>query len=321
MNPHRFGRRVSALLLLFSSALGAAAANEPYPTGPIKFIVPFTAGGAADYLPRLIGPKLTEKWGVPIIVDNRPGGGSIIGIDAGVKSPPDGYTLTLVTNGFTIAPTLNATMPYDTLNDFASVMRVAATPHVLVVNPSLSVNSVAELVEAAKRARNFSFASVGVGTIAQLEGETLKQQSGVDMVHVPYRGVAPALTDILANTVTMMFAAVPDVKPHLDSGKLKALAVTGAKRSSLVPALPTMIESGYKDFIFEAWFGIVAPRRVPPERVALLRAEITRVLQMPDVIEKLHAQGLETPPAENFDEFMRAEVAKYKRIIGSIKVQ
>lgn len=302
-------------------AATAAAIADEYPSRPIRFIVPYTPGGTADYLPRMIGAKLIEKWGVPIIVENRPGAGSMIGIEAGAKAPPDGYTYLLVTNAFTVNPSLHASVPYDVTEDFTPVIRIAATPHVLVVSSQRAVKSVAEFVEAAKRAGNFSFASVGVGSQAHFEGEHIKREANIDLVHVPYKGVAPALLDVIANNVTFMFAAVPDVMPSIQGGKLKPLAVTGSSRSAHLPALPTMIESGYSDFIYDAWFGVVAPRQTPPEYVAQMKSEIATALQDPEINDKLQQQGLERVPPEDFGAFLAKQLAKYKAMVAATGIK
>jgi tripartite-type tricarboxylate transporter receptor subunit TctC len=315
---------LGAIAVLLMADLGASANDAAYPARPIRVVFPFAPGEAADYLPRLMGHKFTETLNVPIITDNRPGAGSIIGIEAGAKARPDGYTFTLVSPAFTVNHSLKATLPYDALEDFSPVVRIAATLHVLVVKPTLYVSTISDLVTSAKAAqRKLSFASVGVGSIAQLEGESLKRDTGLDLVHAPCRGVAMALTDIISNNVNMMFAAIPDVMPPLESGALKALAVTGPSRSALLPNVPSMIESGFKEFVFEAWFGLVAPRKIPQDAIDKINGETRRVLRDRDVVEKLKAQGLE-PVDESpagFGQFLRHEVEKYKKIIVAVGIQ
>jgi len=300
----------------------ARALEEKYPTRPIRIIVPFAAGGETDYLPRLVGQYFAESNGVPFVIENRTGGGSVIGIDAGAKAAADGYTLTVVTNAFAVNQSLRASLPYNMLADFVPITRLATSPHVLVVSSSFKASTLAELNQLAKSEKSLSFASVGVGSIAQLEGEKLKREWGVDLVHIPHRGTAPALTDIPANNITMMFAALPPLMPLLQSGQLKPLVVTGHVRDSLIPDTPTMIESGFPDFVFESWYGLIAPRQTPSEYRAKLNSEVRRILGIPSVIAKLREQGFSPSgeSAEEFQSFINDEVGKYQKLIDDIGI-
>ena len=289
-----------------------------YPNKSIRVIVPFPPGGAADLLPRIISQKLIESLGQNFVVENKPGGGSTIGVSQGAKAAADGYTLTLVTNGFTVNPSLYPNLPYDTLKDFVPIVRLAASPHVLVINPDRLYKSVSELAHAARqRTGTLTFASVGSGTISHLEGEMLKKLANMPITHVPYKGLAPALTDVMGGHVTMLFAAVPDIAQQVKEGKLRALAITSASRSRLLPELPTMSELGYSDFKFEAWFGLLAPAGVPPEVVRILNEELNRILRLPEISQRLLSQGLEPVggTSQEFSTFLREEISKYGKIV------
>ena len=315
---------VSFFLLLLGGGNNKANAQTnstslgSYPNKSIRVIVPFPPGGAADLLPRIISQKLIESLGQNFVVENKPGGGSTIGVSQGAKAAADGYTLTLVTNGFTVNPSLYPNLPYDTLKDFVPIVRLAASPHVLVINPDRLYKSVNELAHASRqRTGTLTFASVGSGTISHLEGEMLKKLANMPITHVPYKGLAPALTDVMGGHVTMLFAAVPDIAQQVKEGKLRALAITSASRSRLLPELPTMSELGYLDFKFEAWFGLLAPAGVPPEVVRILNEELNRILRLPEISQRLLSQGLEPVggTSQEFSTFLREEISKYGKIV------
>src|SRR5512144_2335881 len=287
----RFVQRFAFGLLVAGFAAGAWA--QDYPTKPIRIVVPFPPGGATDLLARAVAQRLTEKWGQAVLVDNRPGAGGNIGSELVAKSAPDGYTLEMGTVGtHSINASLYAKMPYDHVKDFVPIILVAGVPNVLVVNPALPVNSVQELVAYAKaNPGKLNFASSGNGTSIHLSGELFKVMAGVQMTHVPYKGSAPALQDLIGGQVQLMFDNLPPSLPQIKAGKLRALAVTTATRSPALPDLPTIAESGLPGFEASSWFGIVAPAGTPPAIVAKLNAEVAKWLASPEAQEKLLALG------------------------------
>ncbi|OFZ86118.1 MAG: hypothetical protein A2V78_00245 [Betaproteobacteria bacterium RBG_16_64_18] len=322
-------RYVGAVLL--AAALGgmawSAAAQEAardYPSKPIRFVVPTPPGGFLDLLARVIGQKLSENWAQPIVVENRTGGGITIGSSAVATAAPDGYTLLVVPPDFAINPSLYAKLPYDTLKDFAPVTLVAFGPSVLVVHPSVPVRSVKELVELAKsKPGQLNYASAGNGSGGHLAMELFKTMAGVDLVHVPYRGLGPAVIDLVGGKVSVMFAQLAAVRRHIDAGKLRAIGVAGKERSQAVPDLPTVAESGFAGFDVNPWFGIVAPGGTPKDILAKLSAEIGKITRLPEVKKKLSPFGAEfvsnTP--EEFAAFMNSEVAKWAKVVKSAGVR
>ncbi len=300
-------------------ALAGAVGTGRYPTKPIRLVVPFPPGGATDILARNVAQKLTEAWGQQVIVDNRPGAGGNIGSELVAKSAPDGYTLVMGTVGtHAINASLYAKMPYDHVKDFVPVILVAGVPNVLVVNPSVPVNSVAELIAYAKaNPGKLNFASSGNGTSIHLSGELFKVMAGVQITHIPYKGSAPALQDLLGGQVQLMFDNLPPSLPLIKAGKLRALAVTSATRAAALPDVPTMAEAGLPGFEASSWFGVLAPAGTPPAIVAKLNAEIGKWLASPDAKEKLLAQGANaaggTP--EDFAKHIQAETAKWAKVV------
>ena len=312
-------RFVCALTL----ALACAGANaQGYPSKPIRLVVPYPAGGPLDIMARAIGQKLTEAWSQPVIVDNRAGAGGNIGADLVAKAAPDGYTLLMgAVATQAINPALYSKIPYDAAKDFAPVALVAQVPNILVVNPAVPVNSVRELIELARaKPGTLNFASGSTGSTGHLAGELFKTMAGVDMVHIPYKGAAPATTDLLAGQVQLMFDNLANALPNVKAGKLRALAVTTLARSPAVPDLPTIAESGLPGFDLTTWFGLLVPAGTPPEIVAKLSAEVVRALNSNDMRERLQRMGAE-PPANNtpehFAAFIRSEAAKYAKVVKS----
>ena len=303
---------------LFAFATFSAVA-QPYPSKPIKLVVPFPPGGPLDLAGRAIADHLSKTWGQPVVVDNKPGAGGNIGADLVAKSPPDGYTIVMgALSTHAVNPHLFAKMPYDALKDFAPVTLVAMTPNVLVLNPAVKANDVKELIALAKASPGkLSFASGSNGSAGHLAGELFKTLAGIDIVHVPYKGGAPAMQDLLGGQVQFMFDNLANSTAQLKAGKLKALAVTTAKRSALAPELPTMAEAGVPGFDISTWYGIMAPAGTPPDVVKKLNAEIVRFLGSDEAKEKLKAQGAEPAPMspEQFDQFIRAEWTKYAKIV------
>jgi tripartite-type tricarboxylate transporter receptor subunit TctC len=295
------------------------ACAQTYPTKPIRLVVPFPPGGATDILARDVAQKLTEAWGQSVIVDNRPGAGGNIGSELVAKSAPDGYTLEMGTVGtHAINASLYAKMPYDHVKDFMPVILVAGVPNVLVVNPAVPANSVAELIAYAKaNPGKLNFASSGNGTSIHLSGELFKVMAGVQITHIPYKGSAPALQDLLAGQVQMMFDNLPPSLPQIKAGKLRALAVTSLTRAPALPDVPTLSESGLPSFEASSWFGILVPAGTPAPIVTKLNAEIAKWLATPEAKEKLAKQGANaaggTP--DDFAKHIAAETAKWAKVV------
>jgi len=314
--PHAVMALVSALALLAPHVHAQAPA---YPTKPIRIVVPFPPGGATDILARDVAQKLSEAWGQQVIVDNRPGAGGNIGSELVAKAAPDGYTLEMGTVGtHAINASLYAKMPYDHIRDFVPVILVAGVPNVLVVNPSVPVNSVQELIAYAKaNPGKLNFASSGSGTSIHLSGELFKVMAGVQMTHVPYKGSAPAVQDLIGGQVQLMFDNLPPSLPQIKAGKLRALAVTSATRAPALPDTPTIAEAGLPGFEASSWFGLLAPAGTPPAIVAKLNAEVAKWLATPEAREKLARQGANaaggTP--EDFAKHIAAETAKWAKVV------
>ena len=307
------------VVLLFASLLASAAFAQPYPNKPIKIIVPFAPGGATDLIARAVGQKLTESMGQPVIVENRTGASGMLGADLVAKAAPDGYTLLMASTAeIAINPSLYEKMAYDPVKDLAPVTLAGITPLILVVNPNTPAKSVQELVAQAKsKPGSVSFASAGNGSVQHLSGELLKTITKADMTHVPYKGAAPALVDVLGGQVTMFFSGMPPAMPHVKSGKLKPIAVTTPKRSPAAPDVPTMAEAGIQGFDISNWFGVFAPAGTPEDVLNKLNAEIVKALALPDVKERLASQGAETVgnTRAQFAAFVAAETAKYAKLI------
>ncbi|HEY5861743.1 MAG TPA: tripartite tricarboxylate transporter substrate binding protein, partial [Casimicrobiaceae bacterium] len=297
----------------------AASTQTPYPTKPVRVVVPFPAGGTTDILARAASQKLSETWGQQALVDNRPGAGGNIGAELVAKAPPDGYTLLMGTVGtHAINASLYPKMPYDHVKDFAPVILVAGVPNVLVVHPSLPVNSVQELIAYAKaNPGKLNFASSGSGTSIHLSGELFKVMTGVQMTHIPYKGSAPALTDLVGGQVQLMFDNLPSSLAFIKAGKLRALAVTSAQRSPALPDVPTVAESGVPGFEASSWFGLLAPAGTPRDIVTKINADTQKWLASPDAKDKLAAQGAAAAGGspEDFAKHIQAETAKWARVV------
>jgi tripartite-type tricarboxylate transporter receptor subunit TctC len=324
---HRARNRWVSVLcaLLFSIALtGLAQAQQPWPTKPIRLIVTSPAGGPSDIAARIIGQRLTETLGQAVVIDNRGGANGIVGTEMVANAQPDGYTLGMVQAGLAINPSLYARVPYDPLKDFAPITQAISVPNVLVVHPSLGVNSVAELVAAAKaRPDEIPFASAGKGSSGHLALELFQMSAGVRFNHVPYKGGAPAVNELLGGHVKALFSLALVATPHVRSGKIKGLAVSSAQRSAVAPELPTIAESGYPGFEVVGWFGILAPAKTPPAIVAKLHDEIVRVLKMPDTRQRLVSQGADvvaSTPGE-FAAYIKSETERWAKVIKSAGIQ
>ena len=299
--------------------LPADAIAQSYPSRPVRLVVPFPAGGTTDILARAMAEKLSGALGQQFVVDNRPGAGGNIGSDIVAKSQPDGYTLLMGTVGtHAINPSLYPKMPYDHVKDFVPVVLVAGVPNVLVVNPTVPAKTVAELIALAKeKPGTINFASSGNGTSIHLSGELFKLLAGVQIAHVPYKGSAPALTDLIGGQVQIMFDNLPSALPHIKGGKLRALAVTSSKRAPALPDLPTIAESGVAGFEASSWFGILAPAATPRDIVQRINAEANKALHAPDMREKLLAQGAEAVgnSPEFFADYIRTETVKWAKVV------
>ncbi len=313
--------KFAVLALLPASLLHAA---EQFPTHAVRIVVPFPAGGPSDILSRLMAPKLNAAWGQQIIVDNRPGGGTIIGTDVVAKSPPDGHTVVMIYTGHATNPSLHSKLPYDTLRDFSAVTLCTTLPIILVTHPSIPANTLNDLVALAKaKPGTLAFATSGNGSTGHLAGEMFKSVAGINLVHIPYKGSAPAISDVLGGQVAMTFDGLPAALPHVKTGKLKALAVTSTARSPLLPDVPTVAENGYPGFAADAWFGVVAPAKTPKDVIAKLSAEMVKAVRAKDVSDKLTEMGYRpianTP--EEFDQFIRAEITKWGAVIRQAGIQ
>jgi len=310
-----------ALALL---GIGVQAADD-YPSKPIKMVVPFPPGGTTDILARIVGQELSKAWGQQVVIENRAGAGGNIGSDIVAKAAPDGYTLLMGTVGtHGINMSLYKKMPYDAVKDFQPITVVAAVPNILVVHPSVPVHSVKELIDYAKKnPGKLSFASSGNGTSIHLSGELFKTLTGVQMTHVPYKGSAPAITDLLGGQVHLMFDNMPSAFPHVQAGKLRALAVTTAQRAAAAPDLPTIAEAGVPGYEATSWFGVLAPAGVPRPIVDKLYREIARILKDPQVSKEMRARGAE-PVGNTPDEFaayIKAEIEKWRKVVAASGAQ
>ena len=291
-----------------------------YPERPVRVIVTFPPGGGTDIVARLIFQKVAERTGSTFVIDNRGGAGGTIGTEAAARAPADGYTLVVVSGSHTINPSLYKKLAYDTVRDFAPITLLVTGPGLLVVHPSLPARSVRELIAVAKsRPGEILYASAGNGTPPHLAAELFRMMAGISVVHVPYKGNAQAMTDLIAGQVSFSFPTGPSALPHVQTHKLRALGVTGARRASGLPNIATIAEAGVPGYEASAWYGVLAPAGTSPAIVARLQSEIHAVLRMPDVVEKLVTQGLE-PAANTAEEFARSiseQLIKWNKVIAA----
>jgi tripartite-type tricarboxylate transporter receptor subunit TctC len=303
---------IGALLLL---AVPAAAQN--YPTKPVRIVVPQSAGGSTDLVARAVAQRMGDTFKQNVVVDNRPGAGSLHGTDMVAKSAPDGYTLLVVAASFTINPVLRKQLPFDPVKDFAPVTQMVSLPHVLVVHPSLPVKSVAELVALAKaKPGELNFGSSGIATSTHLAAELFMHLTGTQMVNIPYKGGAPGMNALLGGQVHLYFATISTGLPHIRAGKLRALGVTSPKRSTAAPEFPTLAETGVKGYAHTSWVGMLAPAKTPPALIKKLNAEVVRIVHDPEMKALLLREGLEadgdTP--QEFAAAIREEIAKWQKL-------
>lgn len=302
----------------------AALAQDGYPNKPIRMVLPFPPGGVTDLLARALADKLGPRLGQPVIVDNKPGAGTVLASDLVAKAPADGYTLLMAASSLGTAPLIYDKVGYDAIKSFTPVTQVASVVHVLVVNPKLPVKSVKDLVEYARaNPGKLNYSSTGTGTSTHLEGELFKSMANVYMVHIPYKGSGPALTDLVGGQVNVMFDALGSSGPFIKSDKLRALAVTTAKRSESIPELPTVAESGVPGYEAMPWLGLVAPAGTPPAVVERVHQEVAKILQEPDIKERFKGWGLDiigNTPAE-FASFIRRDVDQWARVIKKANIK
>ena len=306
------------VLIIAFALLPLVATAQPYPSKPVRIIVNFPAGGVADIYARIIGAKVQESWGQPVVVENRTGGGGNIGADAVAKSAPDGYTLNMSAIGpHAVNVSLFSKMPYDPVKDFAAIALVLEAEGLLVVHPTVPASNVAELIAYARaNPGKLTFASAGPGTASHLAGELFKTMAKVDMLHIPYKGNVPAITDLLAGQTSLLFATMPTVLPHAKAGKLRAIATLGSERSAATPELPTIGEA-LKGFEVNNWIGLFAPAGTPPEIVRRWNGEVMRVMQSPDIQARLPVDGARFAPntPEQFSAFVKSEIAKWAPVV------
>lgn len=311
-----------ATVLLYAAAPGAQGADT-YPTKPVRIVVPTAPGGGLDMLARLMAQNLSKSLGQTFVIDNRPGAGATIGTALVAKSAPDGYTLLMVPSSISISASLYKNLPYDSMADLAAVTLVASTPSVFILHPSVPVSSVRDLLKLAKaRPGQLVYASGGSGTHSHLGMEMLKTLAAVDLVHVPYKGTGPALTDVLSGHVSLMIIGLPPAFPQIKAGKLRVIAVTDSTRSSLLPAVPTIAESGFPGYAVENWFGLFAPAATPSAIIAKLNAEVARAFRTAQVRDNLVALGYEpvasTPAALAAQ--LKSEIPKWAQLIQKLGV-
>lgn len=312
-----------AITTYILAATTPVMAQQAYPTRPIRFILPYATGGGTDIAARLFGQKLSESLGQQVVVDNRAGAGGIIGFDLAAKAAPDGHTLIMAAINFTVLPSLHKNLPYDTIRDFAPVSMLTAYPHLLVAHPSLAATSVKELLALAKsKPGQLNYASGGTGSVAHIAAELFKSLASVNLVHVGYKGTGPALIGLLVGEASVAFYSASATSQHIKAGRLRALAVTGGKRSASLPDLPTIAESGVLGYEAINWAGALAPSGTPKRVITRLHGELTRMLQLPDVRKQLGALDFEsvgnTP--QEFDEIIRKEVAKWGKVVKGTDV-
>jgi len=307
------------ILLCAALVVTAPAGAQQYPTRPVRFVVPFAPGGSVDTLARTIGPRLADALGQQIVVDNRPGGNGNIGMEVVAQARPDGHTLVLgyIAN-LAIFPSLSAKLPYDPVKDYAPVTQIATSPNVLTAHPSVPAKNLQELVALVKaKPGQVNFASTGIASVGHLTGELLNTLAGMKMTHVPYKGGGQAIIDLVGGHVQVMFSGFSAAMPHIKSGRARALAVTGPKRSPALSDVPTLAEQGFPGVEATAWYGVLAPAGTPQAVVTRLHSEVVKILKVPDVVQKLDGLGFEivgSQPAE-FGAYIKSEMKKWEKVV------
>ena len=312
------------LVLLASLALAAQAGAQTYPSKPVRFIVANAPGGGADMLARAIGQKLSERLKQPVVVENRPGAGGIVGTEVAARAPADGHTIVMIATNHTVNPSIYKTLPYDALGDFEPVTQVTASPNVLIVHPSLPARSVKELIAIARRSPGeLNFSSAGNGTAGHLAAELMKVMAKIDIVHVPYKAAPQALSDLVSGQVQLQFSNLMAAMPQMSASKVRALAVTTQARSPAVPELPTMAEAGLPGYRVDQTYGVLAPAKTPAAIVERLSAEIAQILKLPDMRQRLVTEGAvpvgSTP--QQYRQYLTEELQKWARVAKAINLK
>jgi tripartite-type tricarboxylate transporter receptor subunit TctC len=324
LRPQRTRRHAIAGAAMFAALCMVTHAHaQAFPTKAVRWIVPTPPGGGADTLSRILAQKLGETWRQPVVIENRGGAGGIIGIETAARAPADGHTIMMGVSNFTINAAIREKVTYDPVRDFVPITLVANQPFLLLVHPSLPARSIREFVALAKsRPGQLNYASTGTGGGQHLCMEMLKSATGIDVVHVPYKGSAPSITDLLSGQVQATFTSILSAGGHIKSGRLRALAVTTAKRSQVLPALPTIAEAGVPGYEYTSWFGVLAPAGVPQGIVSTLHADLVRTATLPEVREQVSAQGAEVEGSSGdaFAQRIRAEVPKWKKLVAAARI-
>ena len=324
-----FACRALLLLLIGVASAQAQATSTPpnsdnYPSKTIRYIVPYPPGAFNDTLGRIVSQRLQDAWGIPVVVENRPGGGTLIGTDAVAKAAPDGYTLLGVAFPFGSNPSIYKSLPYDTVKDFTPLIFAGRTSNLLVVRPSLPINSVKDLIDyARKNPGKVSYGSTGIGSSNHLSMELFKSMTGIDMVHVPYKGSAPMVNDLLGEHIDAAFDNTPNVLPQVNANKLRALGVSSTTRSTLTGSVPTVSEAGLAGYEVNVWFGVVGPAGMPPEIVRKLNTELNAILKMDDVKRRFEEQGVEPVggTSSEFADHIRSEIQKWAKVVKDANIQ
>ena len=308
------------MAVLVHPAMAQSAADK-YPDKPIKIVIPFPPGGSTDSLGRAIAQKLQEKWGQPVLVENRPGASTLIGSAMVAKAPADGYTLIVAVSSHTTNPAMQASMPFDTLKDFTAVSMLARAPVLAVANPNYPASNIKELIAMGKAGKiKLDYGSAGAGTMTHLTAELIKKQTGLDMTHILYKGGTPAMMDVMSGHLAMTFATLGQVQPQLKSGKLKALGISSDTRYASVPDIPTFKEQGI-DVVTTEWFGLLAPAGTPPAIIAKLNGEVKQIMSNPELGDRLASIELASSTAEFLNDFIKAEVTRWSPVIKELKIK
>ena len=308
------------MAVLVHPAMAQSAADK-YPDKPIKIVIPVPPGGSTDTLGRAIAQKLQEKWGQPVLVENRPGASTLIGSAMVAKAPADGYTLIVAVSSHTTNPAMQASMPFDTLKDFTAVSMLARAPVLAVANPNYPASNIKELIAMGKAGKiKLDYGSAGAGTMTHLTAELIKKQTGLDLTHILYKGGTPAMMDVMSGHLAMTFATLGQVQPQLKSGKLKALGISSDTRYASVPDIPTFKEQGI-DVVTTEWFGLLAPAGTPPAIIAKLNGEVKQIMSNPELGDRLASIELASSTAEFLNDFIKAEVTRWSPVIKELKIK
>lgn len=317
----------AAAVLALSASWALAQGAQNFPNRALRMVIHFPPGGPTDFVGRAMAQKMSESWKQQVIVENRPGAGGIIGVETVLRAPPDGYTMLFGTGGsLALAPALNPKLPYDVFKDLAPITLLVINPQILVVHPSLPVRNVNDLIRLAKaRPGQINYGSVGPGSPQHMGMELLKSMAGVNLVHIPYKGTAPAMTDLISGQITAMFNSMPSVLPHIASGRMRGIAVGSARRSPAAPDIPTVAESGpaLKDFQYVTWYALLAHAGVPKDIIGKINAESVKILSEPEMAKRFSSQGAEPAPStpEELAKFMRKEFDDWKKVIKAANIK